>query len=207
MRKIASPQELTQELRRLLAYAEGENPSREKLAAGLNGLAGRVAGTIDPTAKITQFTQDMAKAVNQYLYYIYDNADPSDVKRLAKAMADAAYNVWSRNRQKLDKARYIEIQATTKVARDDMFYDIVDERETINLYRKLEDVDEQAAKLMYECIREFRKKFTVDPNTQQALNRFQGMVAKGQSWDAGLLRNNVFKVADLLGLKLPSGMF
>jgi len=44
MDKIASPQELTQELRRLLAYAESANPSRQKLAAGLNGLAGRVAG-------------------------------------------------------------------------------------------------------------------------------------------------------------------
>jgi len=44
MKKIASPDELTSELRSLLAYAESEQPSREKLASGLEGLAKRVAG-------------------------------------------------------------------------------------------------------------------------------------------------------------------
>lgn len=92
-------------------------------------------------------------------------------------------------------------------SRDSVFYDIVDEDETVQLYNKLEELDEQAAKLMYACIQEFQKKLTLDPNTQQALNRFQGMVSRGQNWDAGMLRNNVFKVADSLGLKLPSGMF
>lgn len=43
MRKIASPQELQTELRRLLAYCSGpEKPSREKLAAELRELASRV---------------------------------------------------------------------------------------------------------------------------------------------------------------------
>lgn len=44
MDKIASPDELQAELRKLLAYAESENPSREKLAADLNALSSRVAG-------------------------------------------------------------------------------------------------------------------------------------------------------------------
>jgi hypothetical protein len=44
MNKIASPGELQAELRRLLAYSQSEKPSREKLAAGLNALADRVAG-------------------------------------------------------------------------------------------------------------------------------------------------------------------
>ena len=54
MDKIASPQELTQELRRLLAYAESEDPSREKLAAALGGLANRVAGKTASDWKIAQ---------------------------------------------------------------------------------------------------------------------------------------------------------
>jgi len=140
MDKIASPQELTSELRQLLAYAESENPSREKLATDLNGLATRVG-------------------------------------------------------------------STTKVARDDVFYEIVDQRETVKLYHRLEKEDEQSAKLFYECLKEFQKAFEVDSGTQDALSRFKGMVSKGQNWDAGLLRNNVFKVANSLGLKLPSGMF
>lgn len=43
MKKIASPDELVSELRSLLAYAEGDQPSREKLVSGLNGLADRTA--------------------------------------------------------------------------------------------------------------------------------------------------------------------
>ena len=39
MDKIASPQELAHELRRLLAYAGSHNPSRVKLASGLKKLA------------------------------------------------------------------------------------------------------------------------------------------------------------------------
>ncbi|MBU0571997.1 MAG: hypothetical protein KKC50_08165 [Candidatus Omnitrophica bacterium] len=43
MDKIATPRELRSEIRRLLAYSQTERPSREKLAAELRGLAGRVA--------------------------------------------------------------------------------------------------------------------------------------------------------------------
>jgi len=43
MRKIASPQDLQAELQRLLAYSQTEQPSREKIASELRGLAARVA--------------------------------------------------------------------------------------------------------------------------------------------------------------------
>jgi hypothetical protein len=43
MDKIASPRELTAELRRLLAYAGEETPSRERIASVLYDLAERVA--------------------------------------------------------------------------------------------------------------------------------------------------------------------
>ena len=46
MRKIASPQDLQAELRRLLAYSQSDQPSREMLASELRGLADRVAGNL-----------------------------------------------------------------------------------------------------------------------------------------------------------------
>jgi len=48
MDRIASPQDLTSELRRLLAYAEGEQPSREVLAAKLRELSVKVAADSAP---------------------------------------------------------------------------------------------------------------------------------------------------------------
>lgn len=45
MKKIATPQDLQAELRRLLAYCQGpDRPSRETLAAELRDLADRTAG-------------------------------------------------------------------------------------------------------------------------------------------------------------------
>jgi len=43
MKKIANPQDLQDELRRLVAYCESDQPSRERLASDLNDLASRVA--------------------------------------------------------------------------------------------------------------------------------------------------------------------
>jgi len=43
MEKIANPQELAQELQTLLEYAQGPEPSREKLASDLRELANKVA--------------------------------------------------------------------------------------------------------------------------------------------------------------------
>jgi hypothetical protein len=52
MHKIAKPQDLQAELRRLLSYAGSDKPSRIKLAAELRGLADRVAGNPgDPKPK------------------------------------------------------------------------------------------------------------------------------------------------------------
>jgi len=43
MQKIASPRELQDEIRRLIGYAEGPEPSRQVLAQGLNDLANRLS--------------------------------------------------------------------------------------------------------------------------------------------------------------------
>jgi acyl-CoA-binding protein len=43
MNKITSPQELQAHLRSLLAYSQGSNPSRDKIARGLQNLADRLA--------------------------------------------------------------------------------------------------------------------------------------------------------------------
>jgi hypothetical protein len=54
MKKIATPKDLAKELRSLLAYAESENPSREKIASVLSALAGSTtkvaSGVLDTLA-------------------------------------------------------------------------------------------------------------------------------------------------------------
>lgn len=50
MQKTASPRDVQAALQRLVAYVSGENPSRERLAAELRGLADRLAGDGERTA-------------------------------------------------------------------------------------------------------------------------------------------------------------
>lgn len=58
MQKIASPQELTVELRRLLAYCSGpEKPSRVRLASELRELAARVAGFPRSSATYQEYVE------------------------------------------------------------------------------------------------------------------------------------------------------
>ena len=64
MDKIASPTELQQELRKLLAYAESDTPSREKLASGISGLADRVAGM--PDGSVGTFLKIMQSHITQW---------------------------------------------------------------------------------------------------------------------------------------------
>ena len=52
MLKIATPNDLRAELKRLLVYCQEARPSREKIASELRGLADRVAGM--PQAKLLE---------------------------------------------------------------------------------------------------------------------------------------------------------
>lgn len=68
------------------------------------------------------------------------------------------------------------------------------------------DVDEQTYKLAIEVYRELKDRFKMENNEQEALNRLQ-MSVNGRVKGEGLHRNNIFKAAHALGIKLPSAMF
>lgn len=141
MDKIASPEELTTEIRTLLAYAEGENPSREKLAADLTALAERVGGT-EKTA-----------------------------------------------------------------SGQDLFHMVVPQRAVMKMYSRLEDEDDQSAKLYQEVVSKLMDMLDMNRGAQEALRRIQDVSDRGQNWDIALIRNNIFKAANAMGIRLPSGMF
>lgn len=65
--------------------------------------------------------------------------------------------------------------------------------------------DKQSADLLGEIFRVLVKKLTPDQSVERALNRLGNLVSGSQ--DPTNLRNQVFKVADELGIRLPSGVF
>jgi hypothetical protein len=88
-----------------------------------------------------------------------------------------------------------------------VIWHILDQRAFMQVYKKLEKDDEQSAGLLYDVLKELEDKLTLSNRESQALGRLSQLVKAGSGWKPALQRNNIFKAADLLGLKLPSGMF
>ena len=142
MNKIASPQELQTELRRLLASSQEENPSREKLAEELRALATKLGS--DRQANISGL--DILNVV------------------------------------------------------------LGGESKVIEVYDRL-DEDEQSRDLFDQVLRKLSKELEISSGAEEALKTIHDLVSRGKSWNMALIRNNVFKAANSLGIHLPSGMF
>jgi hypothetical protein len=105
----------------------------------------------------------------------------------------------------------IEISKEQKTASagSEIVWRILDQRAFIKVWRDLGKEDEQAADLLYEVLTTLQDKLTLSNREYNALNRIAQLLKAGSGWKPALhlQRNNIFKAADLLGLKLPSGMF
>ena len=90
----------------------------------------------------------------------------------------------------------------------EVFHKFVDTRKFVTIQRNLKGAnDEQSVKLLGQIMRHFVAKFELKSGEEDAWHRLLNMVWAGANWDPSLLRNNVFKIANSLGMKLPSGMF
>jgi hypothetical protein len=67
--------------------------------------------------------------------------------------------------------------------------------------------DTQAAGLYIQVSLGLAKALSLTDSQEHALSRLKQVVENADRWDAGLLRNNIFKAADSMGIKLPSFMF
>jgi hypothetical protein len=81
------------------------------------------------------------------------------------------------------------------------------DRNFILAYYEVEKKDEQSAELMREVFEKLAKQLDLNTREAEALNRLRNVTENAKRWDAGLLRNNIFKAANSLGIKLPSAMF
>jgi hypothetical protein len=95
-----------------------------------------------------------------------------------------------------------------KEAGESLFRDVVDMRGLYKLHTEMDKAgDEQSANLLQDIMDYFRKRLDLTDNEDAALNRLKNGIHSVNSWDAALHRNNIFKIANLLGMKLPSSMF
>ena len=62
----------------------------------------------------------------------------------------------------------------------------------------------ETSNLLMDCIAEMAKRVKLDSNTKTALNKMRNL---NDRMRADAARNQIFKIADLLNIKLPSGSF
>lgn len=75
------------------------------------------------------------------------------------------------------------------------------------LLDKLEKEEPITAKLTQDVLFEISNRLEIPDNTMEAINRLRNTANNNGRWDIDLMRNNLFKAAHALGIKLPHGMF
>lgn len=102
-----------------------------------------------------------------------------------------------------------EVEVLTKTAGGlglEFFQSRIDPRKFNATMQVLKKEDKQTADLLRQSMRTLIDKLTPsDRSVEPALNRLANLVSGSQ--DPANLRNQVFKVANELGIRLPSGMF
>lgn len=68
-------------------------------------------------------------------------------------------------------------------------------------------VDEQTWQLAMDVYYKLSDDFKVSSAQQEAINRLRNCVERGHGMQESEHRNNIFKAAHALGMKLPSSMF
>ena len=102
------------------------------------------------------------------------------------------------------KAILAGLEKTSSLMGRDFLTSFVDHKKYRSTLRTL-NTDEQSQDLLQQVRGELVDRLTPDSSTERALNRLSNLVSGSQ--DPANLRNQIFKVANELGIRLPSGMF
>ncbi len=105
-------------------------------------------------------------------------------------------------------AQRVASRYLNKTADDNPLWHILDKQKFMKLYRELDkEGDAQSAELLREATYTLADIMRLKDNQARALNRLRNSLDNAGRWKPDMQRNNIFKAANLLGMKLPSAMF
>ncbi len=84
---------------------------------------------------------------------------------------------------------------------------LVDYDKLIRVHRSLSGADDQSAGLLRDVMDKLGDELDISRGAEEALSRLRQIAESGERWSPELLRNNIFKAANSLNMRLPSGMF
>ncbi len=128
--------------------------------------------------------------------------DLASVKKQDEAIRERAFNVAFEALE--SKGRHASLGKTSSRMGVELFKSFVDTKKFLNTLGAL-GTDRQSQELLQQVRGELMDRLTPDSSTERALNRLSNLVSGSQ--DPANLRNQIFKVANELGIRLPSSMF
>ena len=99
--------------------------------------------------------------------------------------------------------KYLTSEKLNEASGQNMLWDLIDQRK---LSKQLSNMDDQSKKLLNQIIDILGASLTLPDRQGQAFNRLNNLIQSGTK-DEGNLRNQVFKIANELKIKLPSSSF
>ena len=92
---------------------------------------------------------------------------------------------------------------------DEILYRLmdVDQRTWFDTFDAIQEKDGQSAKLLVSIFHKLSSQLEISGGAMDAITRLVDVAKSAHKWQPALLRNNIFKAADSLGIPLPSGHF
>jgi hypothetical protein len=101
----------------------------------------------------------------------------------------------------------IKTTKRTAQAGNNALWYAIPQRDYQNATFEIGNADEQTSSLLDDVAEALHSKLKLSSGEAEALSRVIRVVQNYRTWKPDLIRNNVFKAAHALGMKLPSAMF
>jgi len=83
----------------------------------------------------------------------------------------------------------------------------VNQQTWFDIFDAIQEKDDQSAKLLVPILHKLSSQLEISGGAMDAITRLVDVAKSAHKWQPSLLRNNIFKAADSLGIPLPSGHF
>ena len=111
----------------------------------------------------------------------------------------------SRSQEILEKLKTSEFEQIDEARYTSVVEQLVDMNKFIKAFDAMES-DKQSQDLLEEIYTRFEELFRLESNEEAAFNQFRNFISS-KRYDPALSRNIIFKIANLLKIKLPSSFF
>ena len=176
------------------------------IGATIGAIAGAVSNRRKKNEDEDEGTKKAAADSRKELERLFTAPTMKDVEAAAPFLDDKGHLDEDKVLKALKGARAKESSKTAGNGHEVLWW-LLDQRDFFKMYRTVEKQDKQSAQLLKDITDKLADSLKIKDNEYNAISRLTQLVKGGQNWDISLQRNNIFKVADLMGIKLPSGMF